>query len=63
VTVDDNLTVSGNTILQGNTTIGNAITDTITVSTVTGTPVNTGTVSGYMQITLNGVTRFIPYYT
>ena len=63
VTVADNLTVTGNTTLQGNTIIGNAVTDTITIQTVTGTPLNTGTVSGYMEITINGTTRYVPYYT
>ena len=63
VTIDDNLTVTGNATFQGNTFIGNAITDTITIQTVTGLPTNTTTPSGFMEVTINGNTRYIPYYT
>lgn len=63
VSVNDNLTVTGNTTLQGNTIIGNAVTDTITIQTVTGTPTDAVTPTGYMDITINGTTRYVPYYT
>ena len=29
----------------------------------TGTPTNTSTPAGYMQLTLNGSTVYLPYYT
>jgi hypothetical protein len=63
VTVDDNLIVTGNATFQGNTFIGNAATDTITIQTTTGVPLNSATVTGYMEITINGTTRYVPYYT
>jgi len=62
VVVSDNLTVSGNTTLQGNTIIGNAVTDTITIQTVSGTPTDAVNVAGYMQVTINGATAYVPYY-
>lgn len=62
VSVNDNLTVTGNTTLQGNTIIGNAITDTITIQTVSGTPTDAVNVAGYMQVTINGATAYVPYY-
>jgi len=49
----------------------NPSTDTLTagvfaisaVSTSTGTPSNTTTPTGYMQITINGTQRYVPYFT
>lgn len=59
-----NATFTGNLIVNGNTTLGNQATDTLTIGAPTsGTPTNTATPAGYMEITLNGSTVYIPYYT
>ena len=57
-----NATFTGNLVVNGNTTLGNAATDTLTIGAPTGTPTNTAAPAGYMQVTLNGATVYLPYY-
>ena len=56
------ITVAGFTN-NGNTTLGNVGTNVVTFNNATGTPSNATTPSGYMQVTINGATRYLPYYT
>lgn len=59
-----NATFTGNLVVNGNTTLGNQATDSLTIGAPDGnTPTNTATPAGYMEITLNGSTVYIPYYT
>jgi len=59
-----NATFTGSLVVNGNTTLGNQATDTLTIGAPdSNTPTNTATPAGYMEIVLNGTTVYIPYYT
>lgn len=57
-----NAIFTGTLAVNGNATLGSDTADQITFNNNTGTPTNTTTPAGYMQVTINGATAFIPYY-
>lgn len=57
-----NATFTGTLAVGGNATLGNATSDQVTFNNATGTPSNTTTPAGYMQVTINGATAYLPYY-
>jgi hypothetical protein len=57
-----NATFTGTLAVNGNATLGNATADQVTFNNATGTPGNTAAPAGYMQVTINGATAYLPYY-
>jgi hypothetical protein len=57
-----NATFTGTLAVNGNATLGNATADQVTFNNATGTPSNTAAPAGYMQVTINGATAYLPYY-
>jgi hypothetical protein len=57
-----NQTIGGNKSFTGNTTLGQSTSNSLSINVATGTPTVTASPAGYMQITVNGQTRYVPYY-
>jgi hypothetical protein len=63
VGLPNNVTIAGTLNVNGNTTLGNAATDTLTINADTsGSPVNQANEAAWLQVTVNGATYYIPLH-
>ncbi len=54
--------ILNNASLTGNVSIGTDTSSTVSINATTGTPTDTATPAGYLQVSINGTTAYIPYY-
>jgi hypothetical protein len=63
VTNESKATMFTNPTFTGNASVGTNTGSTLSINNAIGTPGNTTNPTGYMTFTVNGTTRYIPYYT